>query len=300
MRDALGNVNAKVYDAGGNVVEERHADGGRITHRYSAFGDRTVEIDAVGNDAADGSLQRDEHTTNFKYDKLGRVVEVSRGPVNVYGMTQDSQSAQLQLSGPAHRRTTEQFTYDQAGRKLRAQDGDGRITRYTYDAAGRVIATKQPLETLGTVVYDAFGHRAAEIDPNGRWSTWQADYFGRVTQHVNLGGQTVAYGYDHAGQLIGQVSAGGQATTQQNLTFHYDAAGQLVGIDDVALNKTTTYAYDLSGHRVLERTVQAGIVQQDNHLAYDASGRLRDVSDGREPSASTTTRTATAGRSRRT
>jgi RNase P/RNase MRP subunit p29 len=47
-----------------------------------------------------------------------------------------------------------------------------------------------------------------------------------------------------------------------------------------------TYVYDLSGRRLRERTTQwngqAYVTYQDNHLAYDALGNLRDdVADGR-------------------
>ena len=43
----------------------------------------------------------------------------------------------------------------------------------------------------------------------------------------------------------------------------------------------STYAYDVAGNKVRERTVTNGVTYQDNHLAYDALGRLRDVADGR-------------------
>ena len=43
----------------------------------------------------------------------------------------------------------------------------------------------------------------------------------------------------------------------------------------VSLDKVTTYDYDLSGLRTREKTTQAGVTAQDNHLAYDTLGRLR-------------------------
>ena len=39
------------------------------------------------------------------------------------------------------------------------------------------------------------------------------------------------------------------------------------------------FAYDLAGRHVAERTVQGGVVYQDNHLGYDSLGRLRYVAE---------------------
>lgn len=63
--------------------------------------------------------------------------------------------------------------------------------------------------------------------------------------------------------------------------YRYDRAGQITQIIDHTLDKITRYAYDLAGNRVLESTTQAGVVYQDNHMAYDALGRLCWVGDGR-------------------
>ena len=132
------------------------------------------------------------------------------------------------------------------------------------------------------MAYNVFGHKLSETDANGRTATWTTDYFGRTTQHVDIGGQTVTYAYDIAGQRVAQTSTrSGTPGLQQNLRYTYDAAGQLLEIRDHALDKTSTYRYDLAGNHVLERTVQGGKIYQDNHLAYDQLGQLRDVADGR-------------------
>lgn len=100
--------------------------------------------------------------------------------------------------------------------------------------------------------------------------------------HVDIGGHQITSGYDHAGQLTQRHgTAGSTGTAPLNQRYGYDSAGQLIEIRDLALDKTTTYAYDWAGNRVLERTAQAGVTVQDNHLAYDALGRLRVIADGR-------------------
>ena len=47
------------------------------------------------------------------------------------------------------------------------------------------------------------------------------------------------------------------------------------GVIDNVLHQQMFYWYDLVGYRIREKTVQAGVVCKDNHLAYDALGRLR-------------------------
>jgi len=54
-----------------------------------------------------------------------------------------------------------------------------------------------------------------------------------------------------------------------------------VRIQDDAVGRTTTYRYDLAGRHIRETTVQGGETYQDNHIAYDALGRMRWVADGR-------------------
>jgi YD repeat-containing protein len=74
---------------------------------------------------------------------------------------------------------------------------------------------------------------------------------------------------------------------EQNLRYGYDAAGGLVRIDDLANNRATTYALDLSGRHLREkvatRTTDPTVAEvfQDNHLAYDTLGRLTLSSDNR-------------------
>lgn len=282
VRDARGYVNGTSYDAAGNLVTESHADGGRVTHAYNAFGDRVRTIDAVGNDADPSDLTRQQHTTVFAYDKLGRLTSTTHGTADDGSAAVYDVGADMTLSKVGWRNLTERFTYDAAGRKLSQTNGAGETTRYWYDAAGHIVKTEQPLEQTSSARYDAYGHKVSETDGNGKTMTWKYDYFGRLTDHNDLSGENFDYAYDNAGQLVAQTSGHGQ-----DLRFAYDAAGQLVQIKDDTLHKVTTYAYDLTGHHLREKVAQYDSstksyeVLQDNHLGYDALGRLRSSADNR-------------------
>ena len=276
--DALNHINTKDYDAGGNVIVEHHADGGVVTSRFNAFGDKVSTTDALGNASADAAA---DHTTTYRHDNLGRLTATTTGKVNVWSV-----SAAMAVTGGAKQALVETITYDTAGRKVATQDGGGRTIRYQYDRAGNIVSTAKSGAAAGAVTdtYDAQGHKTSETDENKNTSTWVTDLFGRVGKHTDIGGRTYTYAYDKAGQLTQRRSTGASlgfiaGQVSQNINYSYDAAGELTKVVDDSLNQVTTYAYDLGGRRVLERTLQGGVTYQDNHLAYDAMGRLRDVAD---------------------
>ncbi|WP_316682838.1 hypothetical protein, partial [Ralstonia flaminis] len=256
--DANGNVNGKVYDAGGNVTAELHADGGVVNYRYNAFGNKTATIDAMGL------------VTKYNYDAANRLLSATHSQVEVTSI-----NGAYQLQSQGWQNVSERYAYDQAGRLLRQTNGAGETTSYTYDLRGNVLSVTQPLGQTTRSAYDALNRKIAEVDPTAMAATWTYNYFGKVTRHTDIGGAVYSYAYDNARQLIGQSNTRGQS-----LNYSYDAAGQLTTIQDNALNQTTTYAYDLAGNHVREKTVQGGVVYQDNFLSYDALNRLRDVADG--------------------
>ena len=256
--DANGNVNGKVYDAGSNVTAELHADTGVVNYRYNAFGNKTTTIDAMGL------------VTTYTYDGANRLLSATHAQVQV---TTINGAYQLQSLG--WQNLSERYAYDQAGHLLRQTNGAGETTSYAYDMRGNVLSVTQPMGQTTRSAYDALNRKIAEVDPTAMAATWTYDYFGKVTRHTDIGGAVYSYAYDNARQLIAQSNTRGQS-----LSYSYDAAGQLTTIQDNALNQTTTYAYDLAGNHVREKTVQGGVVYQDNFLSYDALNRLRDVADG--------------------
>jgi YD repeat-containing protein len=280
VRDARDNVNAQVWDAGSNLVQERRADGGVIDHRFNAFGNEVTTIDARRN------------ATSSTYDKLNRLVRTVRPAVGVYtsgitlGVTATAQGAH---------NLQETHRWDQAGRKLSQTNANNEIVKYAYDLRGNLVSTTQlraegsatpeRLATLAT--YDARNHKILEVDANGNDTTWRYDYFGRMQSRTDLGKTGYGYSYDNARQLI-QISGG------QGQTMQYDAAGQLVRIDDSKTSTVSTYAYDMAGRRVRETTTKNGNVYQDNHIAYDALGGCGGWLTRGPTSTSTTTWRATA------
>lgn len=259
VKDALGRINGQSWDSNGRLVTESHADGGVITHSYNVFGDKTHTLDAMN------------HGTLYSYDKLGQLLTMTQGAgqIGVYAVNG---------SGQAYRASTgsivQSYTYDELGRRKSETDGAGGVTTYQIDLRGNIVATTR-LGITSRAAYNAQDRKTAESDPNLAISQWVMNYHGQVTTMVN-GAGTHSYEYNAAGLLTLLTS-----TRNQHISYTYDGAGQLTQITDSALNQVTTYEYDMAGNHVREKTTQAGVTYQDNHLAYDALGRLRDVADGR-------------------
>ncbi|MDP9912417.1 YD repeat-containing protein [Variovorax boronicumulans] len=250
VRDANDHVNGQEWDAGGNLVRELHADSGVISYAYDAFGNKVRTIDA------------ENRTTSLLHDKLDRLVRTNRG-AGVEAIV-------------------ERQSWDEAGRKLSQTNGAGNQIKYDYDLRSNLIRTTQPLGQATQSAYDALNHKILEMDANGSVAAWRYDYFGQLKGRTDIGKASYTYAYDNARQLLTQTNSRGQ-----HLDYGYDAAGQLVQIvdsgqrqpDDGAGVKVSSYAYDLSGRRTRETTVQDGVTYQDNRIAYDALGRMRWVAD---------------------
>lgn len=261
VRDALDRVNGQVYDGGGNLYREIHADEGAPTYRYDVFGQKVSVTDALG------------HTVNYRYDRGGNLLEMRKGTEGVYTVQPN-----MTVTALGEQEIVERWTYDERGQKLTHANGENEITSYRYDLVGNVVARTQPLQQTTYTAYDASGRKTTELDGNLNAARWTYDYFGRLQEHQDIGGARYTYSYDHARQLTMQTNTRGQ-----KLTYRHDAAGQVLAITDWdgPSNKVSSYAYDLSGNRLREKTVEGGVTYQDNHLGYDARGRLRDVADAR-------------------
>lgn len=249
--DARGYLSRQAWDAGGNLIQQLQADGGVVNHAYDAFGNRIRTIDAEANHLGSGA------NTTYLYDKLDRLVRTAHS-------ANGSEESQR---------------WDEAGRLVSTTNGNGETIRYTYDLRGNVIRTTLAMGQVSEAAYDALNRKIYEKDANGSQASWSYDYFGQLKGHVDIGGASYSYTYDNARQLTSQ--SNNRPGNSLNLSYSYDAAGQLVQISDAVLGKTSSYRYDLAGRRIRETTVQGGIVYQDNHIAYDALGRMRWVSDTR-------------------
>ena len=296
IQDAMNNINRYDYDGNGNLVRERHADGGVVSYGYNVFGNRTfVQQPDMANQA--GVIK------HYAYDNLGRLVKTwNSAAVEVWGAN-DLRGNGSGLDMRARLVTTkvleEKFDYDELGRRTISTDSAGKETKYGYDLDNNLILVSallnkdedvsfdtRDINTITRFGFDAMHHKLWTVDANGNSMSWAYNDKGQLSSHIDMGKVSTIYTYDNAGQQIKQSSSLGQ-----NLVQRYEN-GLLVEINDLAIKQKTSYRYDLAGNRVEEKMEFTGTsndtrppdvgsdnIMQLNRMKYDVQNRLIEVID---------------------
>ncbi|WP_349812608.1 LysM peptidoglycan-binding domain-containing protein [Xanthomonas arboricola] len=203
-RDANGNGRRYTYDVRGRMTSEEDATGGITRYRYDALGRQTLSSDA------DGTL------TLKQVDAAGRVVAVWADN----GNKADGQRSWQEM---------ERYVLDQDGNRLVSIDGNGKVTKASYDSQGRMIRSESATGVVMEYAYDLRGNKIRErnalalarvnsestaegwdwrFDRDGEQvyfdeKTWKYDAFNRVIDHNDLSGLDYDYTYDwSSGQLL--------------------------------------------------------------------------------------------------
>lgn len=144
---------------------------------------------------------------------------------------------------------TARFTYDEAGRPLTEDYGNGVTVHYeyggrnaewtaiegptfgryerTFSATGRVIAWTLPNGDTHRSRFDGAGRVAEETGPDGVRTTYAYDAVGRLeTQRNEATGAETTFEYDAAGNLTRRIDAEGGETV-----YTY-VAGELISVED--------------------------------------------------------------------
>ena len=271
-------------DAFGKVLKEKFPDGSECAYSYDALGRRTSVIDENGHEIRFGwgrfglksRTTAIGQLTDYVRDDLGLVKEV----VSTWGGKED-------------RRILSE--YDNYGRLVCADYGNGEIERfeydkwnrlskhtrgkteetYKYDYFGRLIE-KQSSGFTTSYTYDAWGNRLSRVTKNRKGGTVSKenrayDRFGRLAETAAGFGSKVTYAYDSKGRLARQVVDGSP------IEYEYTKYGQLAGKylgGKLNPDASVTYEYSKSG-QIVARTAN-GVRQT---YAYDKKGQLLAVKD---------------------
>ncbi|HBK45722.1 MAG TPA: LysM domain protein, partial [Xanthomonadaceae bacterium] len=199
-RDANGNGRRYEYDPRGRLVREVDAAGGAKMYRYDTAGNQALTY------GADGKF------TLRKFDQAGRVV-------SVWG--------ELNRDGYREWFELERYVLDQDGNRLVSLDAEGKLLKAWYDGQGRMLRSETNEGVVAEYEYDLHGNRIRErnalsgtssggtgegrqwyVDRDGQqvWfneKTWEYDAFNRVVDHNDLSGLDYNYTYDElSGQLV--------------------------------------------------------------------------------------------------
>ena len=203
-----------VRDAAGRITEISDPEGNLISYEYDAAGDLASVMD------------RGFATTDFTYDAGHGLVDIV---------------------DPLGRRVVRNL-YDDDGRLVAQEDGDGRRTAFDHDLAGR---------------------QSTVTDRLGRTTVFYYDERGNVTARVDAAGNTTTFAFDEHDNPISETNALGETTSA---TFD-ERRNQITQTD--ALGNTVSYAHDARGRET--RIVDARGNVFENR--YDAVGNLLSVTD---------------------
>ncbi|NHZ90540.1 hypothetical protein F2P45_16155 [Massilia sp. CCM 8733] len=242
------------YDMQGNLAYQQNELNVITRSKFNLFGERTQLIQPISQ--KDGRFI----VTNYAYDKLGQVERswIDHIPVvKITGIT-EGDGMNVELVG-ADQTLTQHFRYDELGRRIASVNSAGGETRTRYDLDGNVVSTTDESGVTMRYAYDSMHRKIFEQDAMGKKNTWHYEG-GILVSSTDMGDATTEYGYDGLRHMTYQ-KGGGKG---KDLVYGYDGAGLLTRVEDRTLKQVTTYAYDLAGNRVGERTVVTESLQADS------------------------------------
>jgi len=193
--NALGNGKSWTYDAAGNLISRRDAEGAETEYIYDRmnrinrieYPDNSVagfSYDAAGNML---SATNADSTLGFGYDPMNRVSSVTSSVFSVLSVVN--------------------YSHDKNGNRTGLTLPGNKTVTYTYDDVNRLETLD--LSTFGVSTFD-----------------FSYDDANRLTNIVYPNGVTAAYTYDEGGRLTGLTYAK-SGTAFIDRAYTYNALGQI-------------------------------------------------------------------------
>jgi RHS repeat-associated protein len=262
---------ARVYDADNRVIQITDATGAIRRATYNAAGKVATRTDALGR------------ITRYTYDANARLVRIDLPDGSNEQVEYDANGNQVSATDRLGRIT--RTVYDELNRHVQTQLPDGTASSMEYDAAGRLTAEVDERGARRVHEYDAAGQMTASVDASGRRTEHTFDAAGNRTQTRLPDGRLMRYTFDELNRLTridfpdgsAQLSTyrpdGRKATETDSRgvlsTFGYDTAGRLTSVTQSGVTTATTYGYDETGAKTMQRDAAAREVQ----WRYDPTGR---------------------------
>ena len=251
----------------GDRIDETPPAGGVVTSTLLDTLGRKTELRQYHAGVAAGSATGFD-ATKYRYDAEDRMVEVESASGKKWG-----------------------YSFDLAGRQIRASDPDKGVTTSVYDDAGQVLSTTDGRGKTLAYTYDTLGRKTSMRDDSAT-GPLRAEWFYDV----------LADGTRVNGQLIKSVRHGelGQYV-KENTGFTGDyqptATDFTVPAGETGLGGTYgyVYTYNSDGSLYTTRIPAAGDLQKETlEYGYDALGQAKTQKSGYGTKAQTDLVTATA------
>ncbi|MEW8232465.1 MAG: RHS repeat-associated core domain-containing protein [Candidatus Thiodiazotropha endolucinida] len=288
--DARGEVVTLKYDGLGRLVERRsktdianyefdqgpNAIGRLVAVKSSQGAMRNIDYDGYGRISA-VNLQVGEDNSRIErtYDELSRPLEskYSSGLIVANAYDKEGFWRRVVISGATQAKTAwESLNVDALGRVTEERLGNGVVNTQAFDVDSERLTGSSARSADGTTIqdftldYDLVGNVLQRADrANKNMERFEYDSLNRITSASQLMGERVTVDYDPLGNILQKSNTG---------IYQYcdsERTRVLCGIQDANGTKST-FLYDASGNMV-----KLG----DKKLAYDAEGRVTNISDGR-------------------
>ena len=251
------------HDAEGRTIRAESSAGVVAEARYDAYDRKTwskspdgfVREYVYGGDARLAELRETPPgaavavVLTFRYDKLGRLLEVARDGRPVESWVYDDQA----VAADHVRRVTRIDAY--GGKSIQGLDAQGNVVVET-NAAGEITRYR----------YDVAGQLTGWTDGRGGEVNFKRDVLGRIIEQRNSARQVLRFAYDLSGRTTLRDNGVNPAT------FAYDGAGRpesLTYSPVKAAPQVVRYSYDNEGRRNRARTNEV-----TTELFYDELDRV--------------------------
>lgn len=266
------NTVTRAYDDRGQLTAKAYPDGIRFTYAYDEAGRLIAATDARGRTRLEYDADNDWLTKitypegrylEFLYDEADRRIRVTGPDCFTVGYEHD-EAGRLSKLTDADGNTIVTYTYDDAGRLIRGDKGNGTYTTYEYDEVGQLLhlinyAPDGWVNSRFDYTYDDLGRRTGMTTLDGEWA-YEYDDNGQLIRAVfdstsaDIDDQDITYVYDAVGNRVRTIQNGitteyatnsmNQYTTVGAATYEYDADGNMVSKTDAGDRWSYTYDED--------------------------------------------------------
>ncbi len=253
-----------IYDAEGNVVDQRNPRGFRETFTYDRLNQQrsrtyyfigitcepTTITCATTRQQADGTGQvrwQVNESGIDASDPLRNLVATHVDPVGRVVRT----VAAADNTGQFGIVTTTQ--YDRGGRAIATTNADGQTTLLGYRGDDRVTTVVEnatgpvaPIAVTTTAQYDVHGNLRSLTDAEQHTRRWQYDSRGLVLTQQDAANHTTTMTYDTGGRMRTKTDPRGSGMA---VSYTYDLRDRVTQISSPGLATAITIQYDASGRR---------------------------------------------------
>jgi len=167
--------------------------------------------------------------------------------------------------------STTHFTYSGPFKDLASMtDTNENTTSYTYSSAGDLLSTTYANGSSQSSTYDPEGDATSFLNANSQPIQYVHNSAGQITTETFSDGSKYTYTYDGLGDMLTATDSTGTTT------FTYDPTTELLTKVAYPNGTSLTFTYNAAGQRT-SMVDQTGFTV---NYAYDAVGRLSELTDG--------------------